>query len=890
MKHTKRFMSIILSIVMLMSITAGLDFSAYANQNSVQKVNELKDVSEEFGWGSLFELNVTMGGIYKFFCTNEEMAGSCSVYTMKKCSDENGEWYESTEINAFANNYNYDTSSLDCYYNFDSNMTYYINLSDDTDMYFCQIPSITSSQLEFVSSKFDNEYAFVPDATGYYCFNYLSDDDKMINCGSDVGVITDEDVKCQGNNGKTIAKLTKGNPYIIRFHNNYADFETETECLYKLTYEKLPNVLSVKVIKSPYGENEPLIQDVSTSGGSDNGHHWSNYEYNDRFYLEVKFDNGKTVVTHNSDGLFGYEIECDDDQKTNWQAGKHSATISVGDKSDTLDLNMVSKEDFVKDNSVSLGENKVELLNIGKPNASYSKKRVAFKPTESGTYCFSTKSYAEFSVYDTDWDNTDSYNGNVVSRLEKDKIYVIELDNYYYDNPVNSVVLNIEKVADVKSIEVLNAKNDDNYFIGQFYLTDDLQLKVTYDNDKNEIIKLGECEKAYSRLAEPTYYYKNLYISCFSAINHYGAIDISCNTVKTSFDVKAKKHIVSAELIKQPYDNNFSGGSMKLYFSDSTEMLFEKAEFLCEYNAALELGGDTVLKSNDGTMLICYIDEISKEDGTYELKFHSFPNEVVVDTSFEFTIDETKCFHKWNNGAVTKKATCTANGIKTYTCTVCCETKTETTPKTAHIYKTTTSKATTKKNGSVVTKCSVCGTVKSKTTIYYPKTITLSTTSYTYNGKVKKPSVTVKDSKGKKISSKYYTVSYSKGRKNVGQYTVTVKFKGNYSGTVKKTFTIKPKATTISKVTASKKAFTVKWKKQSTQTTGYQIQYSTSSKFKGAKTVTVSKNKTTSKKISKLKAKKKYYVRVRTYKTVKVNGKNTKIYSSWSKAKTVKTK
>ncbi|MGN0521072.1 MAG: fibronectin type III domain-containing protein, partial [Eubacterium sp.] len=73
-----------------------------------------------------------------------------------------------------------------------------------------------------------------------------------------------------------------------------------------------------------------------------------------------------------------------------------------------------------------------------------------------------------------------------------------------------------------------------------------------------------------------------------------------------------------------------------------------------------------------------------------------------------------------------------------------------------------------------------------------------------------------------------------------------------------------------------------------TQTTGYQIQYSTSSKFtsKTTKTVTVSKNKTTSKTISKLKAKKKYYVRVRTYKIV--SGK--KIYSAWSKAKTVTTK
>lgn len=98
------------------------------------------------------------------------------------------------------------------------------------------------------------------------------------------------------------------------------------------------------------------------------------------------------------------------------------------------------------------------------------------------------------------------------------------------------------------------------------------------------------------------------------------------------------------------------------------------------------------------------------------------------------------------------------------------------------------------------------------------------------------------------------------------------------------------KPTSISKLTAGRKAFTVKWKKQTVQTTGYQIQYSTSSKFKNAKTVTVSKNKTTGKTVSKLKAKKKYYVRVRTYKTVKIDGKSTKIYSSWSKAKTVKVK
>lgn len=195
-------------------------------------------------------------------------------------------------------------------------------------------------------------------------------------------------------------------------------------------------------------------------------------------------------------------------------------------------------------------------------------------------------------------------------------------------------------------------------------------------------------------------------------------------------------------------------------------------------------------------------------------------------------------------------------------------------------------KATSSKNGKITNVCKYCGKTIYKKAIPKASNIRLSASSYNYNGKVRKPSVTVKDSNGNKISSKYYAVAYSKGRKNVGTYTVTIKFKGNYSGTVKKTFTIKPKPTSISKLTAGKKKFTVKWKKQIVQTTGYQIQYSISSKFKSAKTATVSKNRTISKTISKLKAKKKYYVRIRTYKTV--NGK--KIYSSWSKVKTVTTK
>ena len=169
--------------------------------------------------------------------------------------------------------------------------------------------------------------------------------------------------------------------------------------------------------------------------------------------------------------------------------------------------------------------------------------------------------------------------------------------------------------------------------------------------------------------------------------------------------------------------------------------------------------------------------------------------------------------------------------------------------------------------------------------------VALKTTVYTYNGKVKKPAVVAKNDKKKVISASDYTVKYAAGRKNVGKYSVTVTFKNGYKGKYTKTFTILPKATKMSSVKAAKKAFTAKWAKQSVQTTGYQVQYSTSKNFKkSVKTATISKNKTVSKTVKKLKAKKTYYVRVRTYKTVKVNGKSVKLYSGWSSAKSVKTK
>lgn len=141
-------------------------------------------------------------------------------------------------------------------------------------------------------------------------------------------------------------------------------------------------------------------------------------------------------------------------------------------------------------------------------------------------------------------------------------------------------------------------------------------------------------------------------------------------------------------------------------------------------------------------------------------------------------------------------------------------------------------------------------------------------------------SYTVKKLKaGKKYSYKVRGYSKENGEKYYGEW------KTIEASTL-------PKSTTLSSVKSEKKkTLTVKWKKQSAAT-GYQVQYSTNSKFKkgATKTLTIKKNKQISSKISKLKSGKKYYVKVRTYKTLKINGKSTKVYSAWSSVKSAKVK
>lgn len=165
-------------------------------------------------------------------------------------------------------------------------------------------------------------------------------------------------------------------------------------------------------------------------------------------------------------------------------------------------------------------------------------------------------------------------------------------------------------------------------------------------------------------------------------------------------------------------------------------------------------------------------------------------------------------------------------------------------------------------------------------------TTKLSSTSYVYNNKAQTPNVTVKDGKTTLKKGTDYTVTYSKN-KAIGTAKVTIKGKGNYTGTITKTFKIVPKTPTLKTVTSPKtKQLKATWTKDKT-VTGYQIQYSTSSKFtSGNKTNTISKNSTTSATITKLTKGKTYYVRVRAYKTVS----GQKVYGAYSTAKKVKIK
>lgn len=157
---------------------------------------------------------------------------------------------------------------------------------------------------------------------------------------------------------------------------------------------------------------------------------------------------------------------------------------------------------------------------------------------------------------------------------------------------------------------------------------------------------------------------------------------------------------------------------------------------------------------------------------------------------------------------------------------------------------------------------------------------------YTYNGKARKPAIAIKIKGVTLKKGRDYTLSY-KNNRNVGKATIIIKGKGKYNKTKSVTFKIRPKETSLFSLSARQNSIIVKYKKNTFQTKGYQIQYSTNSDFSSSKTksVNISDNTKTKATISNLTYSKKYYIRIRTYKTVK----GTKYYSKWSRKKSIVT-
>ena len=212
----------------------------------------------------------------------------------------------------------------------------------------------------------------------------------------------------------------------------------------------------------------------------------------------------------------------------------------------------------------------------------------------------------------------------------------------------------------------------------------------------------------------------------------------------------------------------------------------------------------------------------------------------------------------------------TADGSKTAICSVIVSGQTQTEPGT--------------QTGGIIDPA----TGKTAAATFSGMEIELDYTSTAYNGSDKEPGVAIQDASGNDLTEAVdYTLDYYNNL-TVGKATVIVSGKGKYAGVIAGArFTIKPKTVTVKSVKkASSRKLNVVWASHKTQTTGFQVRYATTKKFKSGtyKTVTLTSKSATSKALTKLKAGKTYYVKVRAYKTV--DGK--KIYSSWSKVKSAK--
>lgn len=148
-------------------------------------------------------------------------------------------------------------------------------------------------------------------------------------------------------------------------------------------------------------------------------------------------------------------------------------------------------------------------------------------------------------------------------------------------------------------------------------------------------------------------------------------------------------------------------------------------------------------------------------------------------------------------------------------CSVCGKELSEKTaiPARGHTPQVTVTAATTKRDGSAVTTCEICGETLKTAAIPRIKSVALSADSFVFSGKKRTPSVTVRDSGGKTLkAANCFTVQYAPGRKEIGRYTVTVNFCGDYAGSVTRTFKIVPRKPAGLEVSAGENRLALRWK------------------------------------------------------------------------------
>ena len=246
--------------------------------------------------------------------------------------------------------------------------------------------------------------------------------------------------------------------------------------------------------------------------------------------------------------------------------------------------------------------------------------------------------------------------------------------------------------------------------------------------------------------------------------------------------------------------------------------------------------------------------------------------------------------HKYSVWEEATPATCTDDGFMERVCTGCGDTQTGEIAARGHSFSssyTVDKKATLSASGVKSKHCTRddCTAKASKTTIAKISSVKLSKTSYTYDGNVKSPSVTVKDSNGKTLKKGTdYTVSYESGRKYPGRYTVKITFKGSYSGTKKIEFTIAPKATSKITATQTTTTITLKWNKVP-GAYGYRV-YKYNSKSKSYKLY--KETKSTTMKVTGLSAGTTYKFKVMAYDVDngKIYGQYSSVFETATKTKT----